>query len=200
MKGICFMVKREAIIDSSIHLFKTNGIENTKISDIVKDAQIAQGTFYLYFSSKLSLMPAIAEVMVEIMMKRIKNEVQTGQTIEVQLTKIVESIYSVTEEYSELMAMIYSGLASTEHLKEWETVYAPVYEWISNLLEDAKTNKKIRQSIEPHRTAKLIIGLVESTAEQVHLYDYKDKHEIENQQTAVTQFLLDALGISDNNS
>lgn len=194
------MGKRDAIIQSSIHLFKENGIEQTKISDIVKDAQIAQGTFYLYFPSKLSLMPAIAEVMVDTIMKRIKSEVRNEQTIEMKLEKIVDSIFAVTEEYSELMAMIYSGLASTEHLKEWETVYAPVYEWISNLLEEAKVSKSIRQSIDPHRTAKLVIGLVESAAEQVYLYDYSDEQEIEIQRAAVILFLYDALGISRRNS
>ncbi len=45
--------------------FRKKGVEKTKISDIVKLAGIAQGTFYLYFPSKLSVMPAIAEVMVE---------------------------------------------------------------------------------------------------------------------------------------
>ncbi len=194
------MGKRNAIIQSSIHLFKENGIEQTKISDIVKDAQIAQGTFYLYFSSKLSLMPAIAEVMVDTIMKRIKSEVQNEQTIEMKLEKIVDSIFAVNEEYSEVMAMIYSGLASTEHLKEWETVYAPIYEWISNVLEEAKASKLIRQSIDPHRTAKLVIGLVESAAEQVYLYDYSDEQEIEVQRAAVILFLYDALGISRRNS
>ena len=48
----------------------------TKISDIVKLAGIAQGTFYLYFPSKLSVMPAIAEVMVEKMILAVKEKVQ----------------------------------------------------------------------------------------------------------------------------
>jgi len=189
------MGKRNAIIQSSIHLFKENGIEQTKVSDIVKDAQIAQGTFYLYFPSKLSLMPAIAEVMVEIIMKRIKIEVKNEQTIEVKLKNIVDSIFAVTKEYSEVMAMIYSGLASTEHLKEWETVYAPVYEWISTVLKEAKAAKSIGQTIDPHRTAKLVIGLIESAAEQVFLYDYSNEREIEVQRNEVIVFLFDALGI-----
>ncbi|HLR41946.1 MAG TPA: TetR family transcriptional regulator [Pseudogracilibacillus sp.] len=194
------MGKRDAIIQSSIHLFKTNGIARTKISDIVKDADIAQGTFYLYFPSKLSLMPAIAEEMVAIIMQRIKEEVQDGQTIEVKLAKIVDSIFAVNKEYSEVLAMIYSGLASTEHLKEWETVYDPCYQWISHVLEEAKNNQTIRATIDAHRTAKLIIGLVESAAEQVYLYDYSDEDEIEQQREAVIQFLFDALGISRDNS
>lgn len=189
------MGKRDAIIQSSIHLFKKNGIERTKISDIVKDAQIAQGTFYIYFPSKLSLMPAIAEEMVKIIMQRIKKKVQSEQPIQVKLENIVDSIFAVNKEYSEVLAMIYSGLASTEHLKEWETVYDPCYQWISNVLEEAKNAHAIRQTINPHRTAKLLIGLVESAAEQVYLYDNSDEYEIAKQRHAVIQFLFDALGI-----
>src|SRR5699024_715443 len=154
---------------------------------------IAQGTFYLYFPSKLSIMPAIAEEMVAIIMQRIKEEVQDGQTIEVKLAKIVDSIFAVNEEYSEVLALIYSGLASTEHLKEWEMVYAPCYELVSSLIDKAKEEKAIQSTIPSDCAAKLVIGLVESAAEQVYLYNYSDVTEIESQKDAVTQFLFDAL-------
>lgn len=190
------MAKRKAIVESAIRLFKEKGIEKTTVSDIVRDAQIAQGTFYLYFSSKLSLMPAIAEEMVKIMMGVIKAEVQVNQPIEVKLEKLVDSIFVVNKEYSEVLAIIYSGLAATEHLKEWETVYSPVYQWISNLLNKAKENNTVRQTINPERTAKLIIGLVESAAEQVYLYDYPEEQGAEIQRQEVIQFLYNALGIN----
>lgn len=195
-----WMAKKDAIVQSAIQLFQTNGIERTKISDIVKEAQIAQGTFYLYFPSKLALMPAIAEEMVKILMKRIKQEVKSEQNVDEKFINIVNSIFKVNKEYSEVLAMIYSGLASTEHLKEWETVYEPCYHWLSNILLEAKNNGEIRQTIDPDRTAKLIIGLVESAAEQVYLYDASDELEIEHQREAVIQFLFNALGLEKVNS
>ena len=195
-----WMAKKDAIVQSAIKLFQTNGIERTKISDIVKEAQIAQGTFYLYFPSKLALMPAIAEEMVKILMKRIKHEVKSEQNVDEKFINIVNSIFKVNKEYSEVLAMIYSGLASTEHLKEWETVYEPCYHWLSNILLEAKNNGEIRQTIDPDRTAKLIIGLVESAAEQVYLYDASDELEIEHQREAVIQFLFNALGLEKVNS
>ncbi len=54
--------------------FRKRALKKTKISDIVKLAGIAQGTFYLYFPSKLSVMPAIAEVMVEKMILAVKEK------------------------------------------------------------------------------------------------------------------------------
>src|SRR5699024_2020414 len=95
---------------------------------------------------------------------------------------------------NEIQALIYSGLASTEHLKEWETVYAQFYEWVSNMLMDAAEQELIRSSIHIERTSKLMIGLVESAAEQVYLYDVTDENEVNKQKEEVHRFLLHALG------
>ncbi|MCZ8513140.1 TetR/AcrR family transcriptional regulator [Paenibacillus filicis] len=43
---------RTKIIEAATRLFSCNGYYNTKVSDIVKEAAVAQGTFYLYFKTK----------------------------------------------------------------------------------------------------------------------------------------------------
>ncbi|MBE1554213.1 AcrR family transcriptional regulator [Filibacter limicola] len=189
------MNKKEAIVRAAIQVFREQGIDKTKISDIVKAAGIAQGTFYLYFPSKLSLMPAIAEVMVEKTMTIVQETVQVNASFPVQLTQIVDAIFMVTRDYHEIQALIYSGLASTEHLKEWETVYAPFYNWVSERLQEAKADGIIRQSINVDPTAKLVIGLVESAAEQIYLYDSEQEDQARIQKSEVNIFLKHALGI-----
>ncbi|AXH98347.1 TetR/AcrR family transcriptional regulator [Sporosarcina sp. PTS2304] len=187
------MGKKTAIINSAIEVFQEQGIEKTKISDIVKRAGIAQGTFYLYFPSKLSLMPAIAEVMVMKTMEIVIRTVDDQAPYPKQFEQMVDAIYEVNKEYYEILAVIYSGLASTEHIKEWESVYAPFYQWVSEKLEAAKNEGAVRQSIKPERTAKIIIGLIESTAEQVFLYAHHDESEADRQKEEVLDFLTHAL-------
>lgn len=189
------MGKRTAIIQAAIEVFQENRIEKTKISDIVKKAQIAQGTFYLYFPSKLALMPAIAEVMVEKTLEVVQKKVKNKSPFPERVEQLVDAIFLVTEEYHEVLALIYSGLASTEHLKEWETVYAPFYQWLSQFLQEGKEKNVIRQSVQPDRTAKLIIGLIESAAEQIYLYDVNTEEKAQNQKAEVNEFLRFALGI-----
>ena len=48
--------KRNALFQSSFDLFLNHGFGNTTISDIVKKAGLAKGTFYLYFKDKYDLM------------------------------------------------------------------------------------------------------------------------------------------------
>ncbi|MFO1446375.1 TetR family transcriptional regulator [Bacillus sp. Bva_UNVM-123] len=191
------MDKREKIIKAAIEVFKEKGIEKTKISDIVKLAGIAQGTYYLYFPSKLSVMPAIAEVMVEKTIAAVKEEVHDDAPFSARLAQVVDAIFMITRDYREILALIYAGLASTEHIKEWETVYEPFYSWISQFLSEAKASGIIRDSIQVERTSKLFIGLVESAAEQIYLYDNRQDDQAEVQKAEVLDFLTHALRIQE---
>lgn len=47
--------KKEALLNAAFHLFITNGMNKTTISDIVKEAGVAKGTFYLYFKDKYEI-------------------------------------------------------------------------------------------------------------------------------------------------
>lgn len=47
--------KKNALLQSSFDLFVSNGFGKTTISDIVKKAGLAKGTFYLYFKDKYDL-------------------------------------------------------------------------------------------------------------------------------------------------
>ena len=47
--------KENKILKSSYKLFTEKGINSTSIQDIVDDAGIAKGTFYLYFKDKYDL-------------------------------------------------------------------------------------------------------------------------------------------------
>ncbi|WP_019243562.1 MULTISPECIES: TetR family transcriptional regulator [Bacillus] len=186
--------KKERIIRAAIDVFKEKGIEKTKVSDIVKSAGIAQGTFYLYFPSKLAVMPSIAEEMVDRIIVAIKENVQKEDSFSDQLTQLIDVVFKVTDDYHEILALIYAGLASSEHLKEWETIYKPFYSWMSTFLEGAKNNGSIRESIHPDRTAKLLIGLIESAAEQIYLYDHSNDQIVHTQKQELIDFLSHALG------
>ncbi|MFG6369419.1 MAG: TetR/AcrR family transcriptional regulator [Lachnospiraceae bacterium] len=47
--------KREALFDAAFHLFTSKGTHKTSISDIVDNAGVAKGTFYLYFKDKYDI-------------------------------------------------------------------------------------------------------------------------------------------------
>lgn len=47
--------KKERLLDTAFQLFTAKGIAKTSISDIVNNAGVAKGTFYLYFKDKYDI-------------------------------------------------------------------------------------------------------------------------------------------------
>lgn len=47
--------KKDSLLDAAFELFMENGFHKTSISDIVNQAGVAKGTFYLYFTDKYDL-------------------------------------------------------------------------------------------------------------------------------------------------
>lgn len=189
------MSKEEKIIQAAIEVFREKGIEKTKVSDIVKAAGIAQGTFYLYFPSRLSVMPAIAKNMVERIIATLDEGISSHMPFEQQLEEVVEMVFLITKDYGDIVALIYAGIAQTEHLKEWENIYAPYYDWMSHFLLSGQQQGMIRDSIDPTRSAKLMIGLIESAAEQIYLFDDSKDETMKLLKLELIDFLSHALGL-----
>ncbi|KGX87005.1 TetR family transcriptional regulator [Pontibacillus litoralis] len=186
--------KKEKIIHSAINVFQQKGIERTKVSDIVKGAGIAQGTFYLYFPSKLAVMPSIAEVMVNKLVQTMEQEVDREQTFTNQLKQVVDIVFQITNDYRDIYALMFAGLASSDYLKEWETIYEPYYAWMSEFLQQSKASSVLRANMDTEANAKLLIGLIESAAEQSYLYDQQEEDKATQKKKEVTEFAIHALG------
>lgn len=189
------MDKRDRIIYASMEVFREKGIEKAKVSDIVKKAGIAQGTFYLYFPSRLSVMPYIAQKMVEETVQGLQERVKKKDSFKAQMDQIVEVIFSQIQAYRDIFPFVYSGLQETNHLREWEEIYFPFYEWMSNYLKEQQKNGKIREDLDSQRTAKLMIALIETTAEQNYWYDSPQEVSIQSQKEELMEFIYYALGV-----
>jgi AcrR family transcriptional regulator len=48
-------LKKEALLEAAYQLFTEKGIDDTSVSEIVEEAKMAKGTFYLYFKDKYEI-------------------------------------------------------------------------------------------------------------------------------------------------
>ncbi|MFB1050142.1 TetR family transcriptional regulator [Paraliobacillus sp. JSM ZJ581] len=185
--------KKQKIVQSAIDVFREKGIEKTKVSDIVKGAGVAQGTFYLYFPSKLAVMPSIAEVMVKKIVEAMEEEVNHGEPFINQLEQVVHVAFKITNDYREIYALMFAGLASSQYLSEWEKIYEPYYAWMQEFLNQSKAASILRELIDVEATAKLLIGLIEAAAEQSYLFDKQDEEKANQKKREVLEFVKHGL-------
>ena len=72
--------RRAELVSAAASVFSRLGVANTAVSDIVKQAGVAQGTFYLYFESKDDTVLAVVEGVAQQMLTAIRSAVESGGT------------------------------------------------------------------------------------------------------------------------
>ena len=76
--------RRAELASAAAAIFAERGVTNTAVSDIVKSAGVAQGTFYLYFDSKDDVVLAVVEQMVDRMVETIDSAALTADASAVE--------------------------------------------------------------------------------------------------------------------
>jgi AcrR family transcriptional regulator len=64
--------RREQVLRSAMEVFAQRGYHATSVGDIIKRAQIARGTFYLYFENKRQIFEAILEMALQGLVSRLR--------------------------------------------------------------------------------------------------------------------------------
>ncbi len=187
------MDKRTAIIEAAMAVFAEKGVEKATVSDIVKRAGIAQGTYYLYFPSRLAVMGGIAEQVVERLLQRLHAQLD-GLPPAAQLEALAGAIFAVVEEQHQVVALLYSGMTQTDEMRRWEAIYAPLYDWLQQVLEQALAEGAVAADVQPRYAARVLVGAIEAAAEQVHLYAAAAPDQARAHRAELERFIHAGLG------
>lgn len=105
--------KEDSLYAAAYELFTTQGIHNTAISDIVKKAGVAKGTFYLYFKDKYDVLDKIIlDKSSEILVEAIENtNIKEFDSFEEKLLYFIDSIIEYLKENKLLLKLIYKNLS-----------------------------------------------------------------------------------------
>jgi AcrR family transcriptional regulator len=169
--------KYELILNAAFEQMKEKGFEKASISQIVKNAGVAQGTFYLYFDSKGAIVPAIAERILNEQLEAIQQEVKKDDSIFQIVQVLIDQTYQVTEEHKEVIKFCYSGIAYYHSFQRWEDIYRPYYEWLESKLNIAMEAGRIPMGRSITHLASFIIGLIEQSAETYFFTDAEKSAE-----------------------
>lgn len=60
--------RKEELLVAARRVFERKGFIDTRVSDIVKEARVSHGTFYIYFDTKEAIFKAVAEATIDSML------------------------------------------------------------------------------------------------------------------------------------
>lgn len=163
--------KKNAIVDSAFSLFIQNGINETSIADIMKKAELAKGTFYLYFKDKYDVRDYLirrkaAQIFDKARVALVESEMKD---FEEQIIFIVDHILNQLDDNKMLLKFISKNLSwgifthALENMPMESGETAVLF--VRQLFQ--KAGRKFRN---PEMLMFMIVELVNSTAHNVILY------------------------------
>lgn len=102
-------VRREQILSAARKVLDTKGYDATTVSDIVKEAGVAQGTFYLYFESKKDAVMELGRQVMGEMMRRLTAAQSSDATFEEQLRLVLRTGFQVADQNADLCRLMHIG-------------------------------------------------------------------------------------------
>ena len=163
--------KKNAIVDSAFSLFIQNGINETSIADIMKKAELAKGTFYLYFKDKYDVRDYLIRKKAAQIFDRARVAlVESGvKDFEEQIIFMVDHILNQLDDNKTLLKFISKNLSwgifthalESMPMESGETAVL----FVRQLFEDSGHTFR-----NPEMLMFMIVELVKSTAHNVILY------------------------------
>ena len=171
---------QKLIIETSFHMFYSNGYNNTSIPDIMKKTNLTKGAFYHHFKNKLEIGKKVIE---DILSIRIYNgfikplkENRTKSTSDLLVYVFTERIKNFTEKEKALGCpannMINEIGCSIHDFREpLRKLMDGWKEALIDVIEIGKKNKEIKESIDSNAAATYLICSFEGARGIRKIYD-----------------------------
>lgn len=166
-------VKEDSLLNTAFSLFTTKGVSKTSISDIVNNAGVAKGTFYLYFKDKYDIRnKLVSHKSSQLFRNAIEALNASGKklTFNERIIFIVDNIINQLNENKSLLTFIAKNLswgvfkhALTTPIKDDDIDFRNIYD---AMLADAPYN-----IVQPEVMIFMIVELVSSTCYSSILYN-----------------------------
>ena len=110
--------RKQELIDAATRLFNERGYEQTAVSDIVREVEVAQGTFYYYFSSKDEILEAVIEKDMSLLEESIKQIMcKEDADAAMKINAIVNGIIGISSSRKEIMDYLHLESNAVMHEK-----------------------------------------------------------------------------------
>lgn len=157
--------KKTRIIQAAVKLFKERGFHQVSVRNIIREADVSNGCFYHYFSTKDELLFAINDFIMDYVLENARQVLNNKQTPVEKLHGILSNFISTFYVYNEEVVVMYQEnhyLAPEyyQKMRQKRDLYSKI---VMNVLEEGVEQKEFRPLKPLSIVAFMIFGMVNWT-------------------------------------
>jgi AcrR family transcriptional regulator len=153
--------RREQLLAAAREVLAQNGYERTTVSSIATRANVAQGTFYLYFPSKEALPGALAEEVHHALAAATARATAEPTTLEAAVEALVGATFEAAEGFRDVLAIANRGVELAADWDEWCSITAPWREALEDFLRRFQDRGLVDPSLDVSTTANVLRDLLD---------------------------------------
>ena len=186
--------KRDRILRAAVKIFSRKGFFNSKVSEIARAAEVADGTIYLYFRNKDDLLISLFEEKMGEVVADVRRRIAVGGNALEKLRIFIESHMDLLERESGLVEVLQVELRqSTKFLKDYTPVkFFEYLEIISDILEEGKREGVLRPDLNTSIARRAIFGALDELS-LTYILSRKPKYHPSVTAAELCRLLLEGL-------
>ena len=183
--------KHRKIIRAATKVFAKKGFFNARISDIAKEAKVADGTIYLYFNNKFDILLSVFEQeigkLIEQVTLLLEKEEHPNDRLSIFITNHLEEM----KKNKYLAEVIHIELRQTSKLiREYrKNKFSEYLNIIAAIIEKGQQEGIFRQDVKPEIAKQILFGSLDEISRIWHLGNEHPStiEEVTRQITAIFQ-------------
>ena len=158
--------KRERILAAAERVFARRGFFASRVSEIAKDAGVADGTIYLYFKSKDDLLISLFENRMKQVNETLRAAIADERRPREQLRALIEAyLQLVHDEPSAAEVLTIELRQSNKFMKEYENAeFADFLRMLGGVIAKGQEAGDFDDRVPPHIAARMIFGVLDELA------------------------------------
>jgi TetR/AcrR family fatty acid metabolism transcriptional regulator len=157
--------KRERILVAAERIFARHGFFAARVSEIAREAGVADGTIYLYFKSKDDLLISLFENRMKQVNEKLRLAIADRPPAEQLRAFIRTYLQLVSEEPTAAEVLTIELRQSSKFMKEYDNPqFADFLRMLGGIIADGQARGELDPAIPSHIAARMIFGIVDELA------------------------------------
>ena len=186
--------KHIRIIKAATKIFAQKGFFQAKVSDIAKEAQVADGTIYLYFENKDDILISLFEEQMNRVLEDMKKQISKENDAIKKIEKFAYNHLKLMELNKNMAEIIQVELRqSTKFMKEYKNEKFHQYlNLIGDIIEEGQQKGIFKEDIIPGIAKRAFFGALDEMS-RFWVLSRRKKYDIETAAKQISDYFLSGL-------
>ncbi len=186
--------KHKRIINAATKIFAQKGFFQAKVADIAKEAQVADGTIYLYFENKDDILISLFEEQMNRVLEDMKTQVLKEEDAVKKIEKFAFNHLKLVELNKNVAEIIQVELRqSSKFMKEYKNEKFHEYlNLIGDIIREGQEEGIFKESIIPGIAKRAFFGALDEMS-RFWVLSSRKKYDIETAAKQISDYFLKGL-------